>query len=378
VYHYTVDSPLFKIQGRPNPYSTAISYLLGKEYTEYLQIGVAIEYGCGSDGFCEVKSIDPYGRGTAVRCTYGCLREPVEYRGKIYQNFCVCQEARVKNTELFCDYSRGNDVYYWSRIWTCEIDALVAMDCGFGGRCSIDPREGIGCWPIGSDAQTQSEATQYALTMPTGMNGPIYVVAMQNGRVIAKRPISNLSAEQYIAKYGPVRFDQAYAFAQKVGLTSLANSGSVSNRTPSTTFSTRKPATSTTFGSTGTLNSSYANVSGYRTISTYRNTYYNASNYSKSNYTPNSSYYRSTSYKPTTAYRSTYYRPSTTYTYKTYTKTYPTYSRYSYYNRYVSYKPYSTTSTYSSYSTGRYASYSRYNTARRISYSRYYYARRFS
>ncbi len=337
VYYFTIDHPVFKLKGKPNRYSDAISYLLGKRYTEYLQTGVKLEYGCSSDGFCEVKRIDPYAYGTYVKCTYGCLKDPVKYKGVIYQNFCVCQEGRVKNSKLFCDYSIGNDVYYWSRVWTCGIEPRVAMECGVGGQCGIDPKEGIGCWPIEKDKTYRaSNSVQYALTMPQGMEGPIYVVAMQNGKVIAKKPISNLSAEEYIAKYGPIRGDQAYAFAQKLGLTSLASAGNAS-RTSAQSLLSRGYSYRT---SSANWNSS---AIGTRTRVFTRSWRYNNASVANS-YRNWYSYYRTYSYRPTTRY-SYYYRPKSTYSYSTYYRTYRPatytrsyYSRYGYYNRY--YRPY--------------------------------------
>jgi len=225
VYFFTPDHPIFKIGGRLNKWTSSMAYLIGKRYTEYLQKSVMVKYRCGEEGYCEVWEYDPYAEGTYVKCNFGCLYDPVEYNGKIHQNICLCQEARVKDTDLFCDYDRGNDVYYYRRLWTCETEVAVAMECGEYGRCGEDPKEGIGCWPIRADQSYGSSSSsgfiQYSLIVPQTMNGPIYIAAIQNGRVIAKRPISDFSAEEYIAMYGPVDASRAYQYAQEVGLTSL-------------------------------------------------------------------------------------------------------------------------------------------------------------
>ena len=64
-----------------------------------MQTGVKVEYKCGPSGICEIKKIDPYAEGTYKSCITsehkGCLVDPVEYKGKVYQNICVCREKFI-------------------------------------------------------------------------------------------------------------------------------------------------------------------------------------------------------------------------------------------------------------------------------------------
>ena len=230
------NEPIFKVIGRRGETTydfSLLSILAGKRYTKYLQTGYKIEHKCGSDGFCEVSKVDPYAPGTYVVCEYACLVDPVKYNGQIIQNTCICPTAWDGRDTPHCDYSIGNDVYYTYIQLNCKKTIKAWMICGTGGRCANGP-EGIGCYPIeGSElygSNSSKGSVQYALTMPQGMEGPIYVVAIQNGKVIAKQPISDLSAEEYITKYGPVDAGRAYEFAQKTGLTAIVERNkSISN-----------------------------------------------------------------------------------------------------------------------------------------------------
>ncbi len=258
-----------------------LNFLIGKKYTDYLQLGYKVEHKCGSNGYCEISKKNPYTEGQYKKCGYGCLVTPTYYKkefeeeGKTYSNFCICDEGRVRDTEAFCDYERGNDAYFWFNAWICEKEVRTGMICGKGGMCGT--RNGtIGCWPETNSVSTSSKSkeTQYALTIPS-MNQPIKVVALKNGKIIGEKPISNLSAEEYYKTHGKINASpsQAAYYAQKTGLTTIANAYANNAGRASTTTNSR-PSTSysgeiSSIGTSFLKNSINASPANYYTNTAY-------------------------------------------------------------------------------------------------------------
>ncbi|MEM4598275.1 MAG: hypothetical protein QW400_01145 [Candidatus Diapherotrites archaeon] len=371
---YRPDHLLFQTTGAP--WLTTI--LVGKNYTDYIQTGYKIEHKCGRSGFCEVSKTDSYADGASEKCQWGCLVTPTEYKGKKYYNFCVCMGGLMPG-KPWCDYTRGNDVYNNFKEWTCEVEVRETMLCGYGSRCAVRP-EGVGCWPIETASSQSSKDTQYALVIED-MSQPVYVVAIQNGVVVAKKPISNSSAQEYVLNNGPINSSNAYAFAQQTGLTTIAASSNSSTATSSYSASSSTSSSNSSWLSKiaaffGFGRKTTSTTSASATVSTYNSTY------STSTYASYSSA-SSTSYSTYSAYPRTYSAyttASTTYTptystanysYSTYTNySYP--SSYSYHSSYTNYKPSYTYSNYSSYSYPTYTStYSNYSAPR---YSNYTYS----
>ncbi|MFH1234656.1 MAG: hypothetical protein V1493_03525 [Candidatus Diapherotrites archaeon] len=219
------------------------SLLLNNAYTDYLQTGKYITYKCSSNGFCEVAKTDPYAEKAYKGCTFGCILN-LQYSGKNYSNICVtriCAEGRVTGTDAFCDTSIGNNIYYKHQLWWCDQETRIGMICGDGGHC-VKTSSGTGCIPVeyASAQGNNNQNTQYALLIPS-MDQPIMVVAYQNGKAIAQKPVSNLSAEKYVLQYGPVSASQAYSFAQSTGLATMVAS---IQRTGATTVASRSTGTS--------------------------------------------------------------------------------------------------------------------------------------
>ncbi|MEM4663064.1 MAG: hypothetical protein QXM75_03510, partial [Candidatus Diapherotrites archaeon] len=369
--------------------------LINNMYTDYLQLGYYIEHKCGKSGYCEVSKTDPYreGAGTYKSCPYGCILKVV-FAGKEFNNVCVdrvCTAGGLNGGKPMCDYSIGNDVYFKYLTWFCQEMVLIGMICGEGGRCQTRP-EGTGCFPITSTSM--GNQNQYALVI-NNISEPIKVVSIQNGQILAEKPISPMSALEYINKYGPVDSSQAYAFAQQTGLTSIVASSNSSTTTGTTRTTYAATDSYVTSSSTSSSNSSWLSKIaaffgfGKKTTSTtssattnmYASTY--NSTYTTSTY-PSYSSASSTSYSTYSTYPRTYSAYSTTYYTPTYSTagysyfTYSTYTNYSYpssyyYNSsYTSYKPSYTYSSYSSYSYPTYTStYSSYTVP---SYSNYTYS----
>jgi len=337
------ESIFYSYQGYNTGEMRNLNFLIGKQYTDYLQLGYIVKHKCSKNGFCEEYEKDPYAEGQYKKCKYGCLVTPTyhkkefEEKGKYYSNFCICDEGRVKGTEAFCDNSKGNNIYYKFNTWTCEEEVKTGMICGIGGQCSIKNGQ-IGCWPAKTNSTSayDNQETQYAMIIPS-MTKPVMVAAIQNGKIIASKPISNLSAEQYILKNGPVHASQATYFAQATGLTTtIANTqnktitpNNTSITTAYTSYNSYTPRTINTYTYKPNWNS-YTNTTRTNTYTpNHYSNYYTRTYTSRTSYTPYTSTRKTTrAYNP--KYYSNYYTarktytPKTSYTYKptnTYTRT---------------------------------------------------------
>jgi len=350
--------------------------LLGRRYTKYIQIGYTVHYVCGKSGFCEIGKIGTYDKPGVeyMECRYGCLVTPTEKNGKVYSNFCVCLPGST-TAPLFCDPSRGPHAYYQRIDWTCELEIEVAGYCAIGTKCQIlEGGEKWACVPLeGIDplkTTTSSSNGYYTFVIPGDLESkPISVALIQNGKIVAEKPISNMSALEYINKYGPVNSANAYAFAKQVGLTSLASADKTSTTATtasgtgaSTTYASTKNSGGFLnwlsrlfgFGKTSTKNSSstaYTTYAGYTAT-----TYSNATTYPYTSYSYNSkpSYYYSTgatSYYNNASYSNPSYY-STNYGTR-YSGYYPSY----YTNTYRGY----VSSTYTTSHTGSYTGAAAYN-----------------
>ena len=216
------DHPFFeyleKVQQRNNPSvkQAARNALLNAPYTMFLQVGYAIENG----------QTNPLAEGSWENCPLGCIVRFI-YRGEIYTSVCIkqiCEEGSAPNTDAYCDPATG-DVYYYHTMFWCEDIPHPWIRCGEGGRCTETP-DGLRCrgYPVDPSSSSSSQGAEYVLVAPKNPSEPIMVAAIQNGQVIAKEPISNLSAEAYVARYGPIDAGQAESFAVSTGLAELVES----------------------------------------------------------------------------------------------------------------------------------------------------------
>ncbi|MCX8190072.1 MAG: hypothetical protein N3F05_02470 [Candidatus Diapherotrites archaeon] len=390
---------------------SAIQDLIGKRYTMYIQVGYIVPYVCNiTKGICEMGQIKIFDESligkTYFGCKYGCLDTPVEKSGKVWSNFCVCMPGQGRT---FCDPEKSRHIYYEQHLWNCEKEIDIATRCAIGSQCGRTPTGGFTCTEIkGIDPMKSDDPRLYNLIVPENLSsGPIKVAIIKNNQIIAEKPISELSALEYISKYGPLDSSQAYAFAQQTGLTSIAensaNYGSISTSTSSMGNTANVSSSSSSSGSswlskiasffgfgrksTNTASSTasqYANTysTSYSTTSSYANTYSATSTYSSyprtySAYTTNYSNY-ATSYTGNygySAYSTTYPTYYSSYSAPSYSATtYSTYSPYKTYS-YPSYNYSNYASTYSNYSYPSYSySYSNYsNPYLKYSYNSYSY-----
>jgi len=303
-----------------------IPYLMDKQYTEQIQTGYTLKYGCVNNQ-CQIVKREPITK----KCTYGCLVTPTAYNGKNWHDFCICKPGYDPNSPIHCGPNGSRYAYYLHISWTCEKKNRIAGICGIGQRCVEKPTE-VTCEDIpGPGPIKYPDGTSYAFVIPKKPSSQIYVAAIQNGKIIASKPISNLSAMEYINKYGAVHASQAAYFAQATGLTTtIANTQKTitpSNTSITTAYASYTPRTTSTY----TYKPSWNNHTNTTLTNTHKPNYY--SNY----YTRTYSYTPKTSYTPytytrktTRAYNPNYYTrksytPKTTYTYKptnNYTRTY--------------------------------------------------------
>lgn len=200
-----------------------IPYLMDKQYTKYLQTGYSIKYDCINNQ-CEISERVPI----KDECTYACLVTPTEYKGKTWHDFCICLPGWLKddkgNPTIYCGPNGSRYAYYTSLAWTCEEEKAIAGICGIGERC-VEKNDEVDCETIPGEGPIQyPDGTTYSFTIPKDLSSPIEVAAKHNGRIIARKPISNLSAETYAARYGPVDGSQAGSFALSTGLIELVES----------------------------------------------------------------------------------------------------------------------------------------------------------
>lgn len=227
--HYNGQSdPLLPIR----PYLTP--ELIGKAYTKYIQLGYTVHFKC-ENGYCIPDKAGLYDKENIEykECQYGCLVTPItkkyswENEPKTYSNFCVCLSGQVGKT--YCNPSRGRHVYFTYKDWTCEKEeGRIAGYCGKGSKCKIvdERQDKWECQPLEGEEFRQflEESGQYSLLIPGNLNQKITVAYIQNGKVIAEKPISNMSAEAYVARYGPIDASQAVSFAVSTGLAELVES----------------------------------------------------------------------------------------------------------------------------------------------------------
>jgi len=185
--------------------------LVGRAYTEYLQVAYSIENG----------QTGIYSPGTYKSCPFGCVKE-MEYLHGTYTNVCIkniCKEGYTSGTQIFCDSTKGNDVYQWHTTWFCQSILQTVIECGDAGvgRCT-QTVEGFNCGGLPASTGADSGSIVYALTAPANPSQPIMVVAYQNGKVVAERAISGLSASEYVTRHGPIHADQAASLAESSGL----------------------------------------------------------------------------------------------------------------------------------------------------------------
>ncbi len=288
--------------------------LVGKTYTGYIQTGYEFTYKC-KNGYCVKDEVnyDPY----ILRCNYGCLVTPTKKNGTEHSNLCVCKSGQIG--EAFCDPSKGRDVYYTYLDWTCEKETRIVGYCPVGSKCSIDSSgKNWTCKPLKATEMSQANngSVQYSLLFPGRLeNGTVMVAAYQNGKKIGEKPISNLSAMEYINKYGALHASQATYFAQATGLTTTIASIQNKTITPgyasiTIAYASYTPRTINTY--------TYKPSRSTTRTNTYKPSYY--SNYYTRTYTPKASYtpYAST-HKTTRAYTPNYY--SNHYTNRTYAYT---------------------------------------------------------
>ena len=185
--------------------------LVGCAYTKYLQVAYSVENG-------QTGIFSP---GTYKSCPFGCVIE-MEYLHGTYTNVCIeniCSEGYTSGTALFCDSTKGNDVYQWHTTWFCQSILQTVMECGDErvGKC-MQNSEGFTCGGAPVSTGADSGSIVYALTAPANPDQPILVVAYQDGKVVAERAISGLSASEYVTRHGPIHADQAASLAESSGL----------------------------------------------------------------------------------------------------------------------------------------------------------------
>ena len=301
-----------------------IPYLMDKQYTEQIQTGYTLKYGCVNKQ-CQVVKREPITK----KCAYGCLVTPTAYEGKDWHDFCICKPGWDKddtgNPIMHCGPNGSRYAYYLHIVWTCEKEDRVAGICEIGQRCVEKPTE-VTCEDIpGSGPIQYPDGTTYTFIIPKKSSSQIYVTAIQNGKVIASKPISNLSAMEYIAKNGPVNASQALAFAQSTGLTTTLASAKNTVTTPSASITalynpykttTYTPRTTNTYNPyKPTSNTVQTNTRTYtpptKTYSSYPTVYTRTS-------TPTASLYAVKSATPRiVSYATTYTKPTTTTPYYT-------------------------------------------------------------
>lgn len=206
-------------QNTGNEYIRAMAKqsLLYSDYTDQLQIAYAVDGG---------KTI-PGADGTYRECQYGCVFN-LSYRNEQYHNIClneICTEGQLAGTQTFCDPELGNDVYYTHGTWFCKNITRKAMECGQKAVCGA-VTGGHSCVSVQaiSSGNLSSGNSEFALVAPNDLSQPFFVAAYQNGKLIASKPISNMSAEKYVLKYGAVSDSQARSFAQSTGLMTMVAS----------------------------------------------------------------------------------------------------------------------------------------------------------
>ncbi|MEM0360577.1 MAG: hypothetical protein QXK06_04550 [Candidatus Diapherotrites archaeon] len=333
----------------------AIPYLMGKQYTQQIQTGYTKTYSC-QNRQCQLTSRVPI----IQNCTYGCLITPTQYEGKTWHDLCICKPGWVKdargNPIVYCGPNGSRYAYYTHLDWTCEKIERIAGICGIGERCVVKSGETT-CETIGGEQPINyPDGTQYTFKIPHNPTQPITIAVIQNGKTIAQKAISNLSAEQYLLKNGPITSSQAYAFAQSTGLTSIVASAlqqkttTTASSKPSTTYSASYNG-STNYSSTpirmqvvasatNSLSAYRAPTATYKTYSTTSTastaTYAYSTSQTKSTYTNN--YSSSTTYSPTKTTYSTAISPYSTSNYRIQTTTAynPTRTAYSTKNPYTS------------------------------------------
>jgi len=163
--------------------------------------------------------------GAYKECPFGCFYE-LEYLYKKYNNVCInsiCKIGQVKGTSEFCepDNPEGDNVYYKQRTWWCGEITRKWIDCGTG-HCYKQQDGEYSC--KFSDETSKSNGVEYSIVSPANPNSPFMVAAYQNERLLAKKPISNMSAEAYVARYGSVDASQAESLAVGTGLAELVES----------------------------------------------------------------------------------------------------------------------------------------------------------
>jgi len=239
--------------------------LRGQRYTKYIQLAYTIENG----------KKNPFASGNYAECSLGCFPR-FTYFGKTYANICInniCQQGKLPNESKFCDSSLGNDVYMHYLSFWCEDIPEPTLLCGVGAHCAQESDGTFFC--DGDDATdtlgSAGSSVKYVVKVQGNAGGKFMVAAYQNGRLIAQRPISNMSAGEYVKRNGPLRASQAGYYAQRTGLTTLANASvqptvAGSNIGPVVTGGTVRPS--------GSIGSSVRNTgyyyNGYPVISAAR------------------------------------------------------------------------------------------------------------
>jgi len=192
--------------------------LLNRQYTDNMQVSYSVDSG----------QIDPFAKGSWKSCPMGCALQ-FTYRGQAFSNICIeliCEEGiSPARPEPFCDESIGNNVYYSHRLFWCQDVPQPWMICGEGGKC-LDKGDGtLTCGGSSTTAGPGSGVTviEYAITSPADNEQPFLVAAYENGKLIASKPISDLSAKDYVLQHGPVRASQADSFARTTGLASTVD-----------------------------------------------------------------------------------------------------------------------------------------------------------
>jgi hypothetical protein len=243
--------------------------LFGLRYTKYLQLSYSVQNG----------QTDPFATGNYHECKLGCLPE-YEYApyGEKYTNVCVdkiCPEGPVTGKPNFCDFSKSNNIYYSHQAWFCQTVPRVLMICGEGGKCT-PTNDGLHCLGY-STTSSFYNGTEYAIIAPKTPDGQFMVAAYQNGKVVAKKSISNMSASDYVANYGPIQSSQAHSFAQSTGLATMVASiqrtgaTAVASRSTGSSASTRGINYSIVVTPTAPAKNK-ASPSNYRASSTTSNT----------------------------------------------------------------------------------------------------------
>jgi len=180
-----------------------IPFLMDKQYTKTLQTGYEQQYGCVNNQ-CQIVARQPKGHD----CPVACLVTPTVYKHKTYHDLCICipgnaTDERGKLKPIYCGPNASRYAYNAFVTWTCEEEERIAGICAIGERC-VDKGGEIDCELVsGSDPIQYPDGTTYSFIIPKDLTSPIEVAAKHNGRIIARKPISDLSAADHIARYGP-------------------------------------------------------------------------------------------------------------------------------------------------------------------------------